>query len=124
MDLEWLFSPDANNILLESASTDIIMSILHRYEIRYWNTKNIMKKKISSLRSYLIWLNNGDVGQTAALIKDIPREYYCLRGNGNNNIYLYSSLEKEFLQKRIFLRKYHVKYRVYEIDRDPPTSFE
>lgn len=34
------------DILLESASTDIIMSILHRYEIRYWNTKNIMKKKL------------------------------------------------------------------------------
>lgn len=79
--------------------------------------KKYYEEKTSSLRSYLIWLNNGDVGQSAALIKDIPREYYCLRGNGNNNIYLYSSLEKEFLQILIFLRKYHVKYRVYEIDR-------
>ena len=98
------------DLLLESASTDIIMSILQRYEIRYWNTKKYYEEKTSSLRSYLIWLNNGDVGQTAALIKDIPREYYCLGENGNNNIYLYSSLEKEFLQILIFLRKYHVKY--------------
>ena len=67
------------DLLMECICTDIIMSALQRYDIRRRVIQNYYDNIEPSLQKYLIWLNNGNVGQTSALVRDIPREYYCLQ---------------------------------------------
>ena len=97
------------DLLMECICTDIIMSALQRYDIRRRVIQNYYDNIEPSLQKYLIWLNNGNVGQTSALVRDIPREYYCLQENGGGENFLYSSLDKNFLQILVFLRKYQIR---------------
>ncbi len=133
------------DILLDCISTDLLMCMIRRYELRYWMTINFNqdcrsngKTNHNTQTSFARWVLDEEVNQLANLFRNIDPDYYRVVENvdrneadqnehnsindAENQYFLYTSTEKEFL-KILFRLNNYILIQPHKKEMLHPSSF-